>query len=65
LPASGKGQGWGYGGWYEVIKVVFGYNSMVFVGYMPKTQQKMSILSQNPLSIVGFKRALFYSAPPD
>ena len=33
-PGSGKGQGWGYGGWCEDIKVVFGYNSKVFVVYM-------------------------------
>ena len=46
-PGSGKGQGWEYGGWCEDIKVAFGYNSNIFVGYMPKTAPKQLDIDQN------------------
>ena len=49
-PGSEKGQRWGYGGWCEDIKVVFGYNSKFFVGYMPKKAPKLPDIVLNPPS---------------
>ena len=62
-PDSWKGQGWGYGGWSDDIKVVFGYNSKVFVGYIPKKSPKRPDLGPKYKKFFRYPKTAFL--PPE